>query len=371
MSEVDPTEIQQTTPFNWGINYDTVEGKNKIAIRQAVYWCLAKGIEPPDYDSEIIKGFEYAGLNNNSTLLDVGSSKPSFHKLCILTGMGAKLISMDPYEKQFNGLTYYEPQGSKAEFSALLNEGDDSKIERFLREIEGKTDDEFEGITLIKAGSDFIPVKDGTIDGATTIFSGYHAFVNREAIYEIKRKLRIASGIGISAVRAGIHADATSENENKETSIQKEGEVALYLSDELGQKILPPPPLQAGFTAEDTLEVFPNIYNNVYVRRINQEIIFSTANKPIILGAIKTYRDSFTPVSGKLQDKYRDLTYKNKPVISEDIFNEAVDEIFSKQIDDAEKRGTPITDKVRRIITFSSDDEIDLPKGKDGYEKIA
>lgn len=370
MSEVEHSLTQPEASFNWGTNYDTADGKAKIAARQAVYWCLADNIKPPDYDLEVIQGFEHAGIEPNATLLDIGSSKPSFHKLCKMTGTGGKLISIDPYEKQFGGLTFYEPQGGREEFEALLKDGDATKIANFLKEIRGTEHGEYEGITLIKAGADFIPVEDGSVDGATTIFSGYHAFKNPGALYEIKRKLRVPSGVGRTAIRAGIHADTTSGNENKETSIEKEGEVAFYLSRLLGRKILPPPPLQAGFTAERTLEVFPTIYNKVYVKRIEQEIIFN-GSKIIIMRAIMTYRDSFIPQSGTLPDKFRDLDFTDKPVIRKDIFNKAVEVVVGGQIEDAEEAGVLITDKVRRIITFSSDQEINLPTGKDGYEQIA
>lgn len=370
MSEQDPSIGEHNHPFNWGTNYDTAEGKNKIAARQAVYWCLEPGVQPPDYDLEIIAGLQHAELSPLSTIVDIGCSFPGgFLKLCGLTGLRARLIGIDPYAKQFSGLPYLEPQGSREEFQALLCEGDDARLAQFFKQVGEPAADEFKNITLYQAGADFIPLPDCSVDAVTTIFSGYHAFQNHEALAEVKRILKRPSPMGAKTERAGIHADANSGNENKEGMIEDEGRVAEVLSVITGCKISPPPPLQAGFTSEDTLETFPGMYRHVYVKRIEQEIVFNVGRE-IVLSAHRTYRDSYMVEDSSLPEKYRDVSYDDKPVVNERTFERALETVVSGQIDDAEEAGEVITDKVRRTIIFASDDEIDLPRGKDGYEQI-
>lgn len=268
------------------------------------------------------------------------------------------LIGIDPNSSQFNGLPYWQPLKSNPTLAVLKSAESWIELEKSL-----KAED---GITLFEARADTVPLPDHFADAVTTVFSGYHAFRNPEALPQIKRILKTSE----TTHRAGIHADATSGRENKERMIDDESRIAKVLSIIMRQVILPPPPLQAGFTAEDTLEIFPQFYQHVYVKHIKQEIIFNL-KREVILNAHRTYRDSYQPKSGHLSEKSRDKKYTDRHVIKEEIFERALEIVVGGQIDDAEEAGELVTDKVRRMVTFASDEEIDLPLGENEYQKVA
>ena len=74
MSEIDPLNSIVREQSDWDDHYNTPEGRNNVAIRQALYWNLAPGQVPPDYELEIISALQHAGVPNTASLLDIGCS---------------------------------------------------------------------------------------------------------------------------------------------------------------------------------------------------------------------------------------------------------------------------------------------------------
>ncbi len=373
MNEISGFESAPNMFFDWSTNYKTPEGKARVDARQAVYWCLEPGLQPPDYDVIVADALASAGVPLDGTIVDGGCSHPGgFLGLLKLIGYSVDgLIGFEPHPEQFDGLPYWKKQTGNPTIEALKESKDPGKLQSFyLRDFgNGK---EITGINLYEASADDIPLNDRSANAVTTIFSGYLAFRNRSALLEIKRILKTVEDFRGSDVkqRSGLHIDVGSGNENKEGMIADETNIAEVLSIITAKKILPPPPLQAGFTTEDAVETFPNLYNHVYIKRIEQEIIYNYG-RAIILNSHMTYRDSYTVESSVvLPDVYRDTAYENKQVISYDIFKMAAELVVGSKIDAAQKIGKLVTDKTRRHVLVSCDEPVDLPIGEGEYEEI-
>lgn len=372
MKEISNFETDTSDQFDWSTNYKTPEGKARVDARQAVYWCLEPGIHPPDYDVIVADVLASAGVPMNGTIVDGGCSHPGgfLGLLKLLDYSVDGLIGFEPHAEQFDGLPYWKKQTGNPTIDAIKESKDPGKLQSFyLRDFgNGK---ETNGISLYEASADDIPLSDRSANAVTTIFSGYLAFRNRSALLEIKRILKTADDFRDLDIkqRSGLHIDVGSGNENKEGMIADETDIAEVLTVITGKKILPPPPLQAGFTTEDAVEIFPKLYNRVYIKRIEQEIIYNYG-RAIILNSHMTYRDSYDVESGELAEEYRDLAYEHKQVISYDVFKMAVELVVGSKIDAAQKIGKLITDKTRRHVIVSSDEEVDLPTGENEYEEI-
>lgn len=370
MSETDPTTLPvESLDVSLYSHPDSVRD---IARRQAAYWCLARGVQPPDYDIELISAIQYAGVPFNAVFADFGSGAPEFPELLIRVGYeeGEK-YAIDPNTESWNGYPYWQPKGTDSRLESLRLAGDHDALEAYYTRNQGNGRVLEPGITLIKADGEFIPLPSGSIDVVTSRWSGYHGFKNPKALFEIGRILSKGSFSDSQPHRPGIHGDLTSGNENKERSIGMETEIAQVLNRLTHVKWRKPASIQSGFTSEKTLETFPDFYKNVYVKHVRQKMLFTLANRAIILNALKTYRVSYILESGNLDDAYRDAHFTDRQVVKEEIFDEAVEAVAGAQIDEATERGEILTDKVRRTVIFGSDEEIDLPTGLDGYEKIA
>ncbi len=348
------------SPDYWNSLYDTPDGKTGVDIRQMVYQLLKPGVEAPDYDQIVIEGAQLAGISNEARILDIGCSFPRFLQLWRMAGHKGELIGIDPNVKQFGDLPYWELRGSSAEFEALQREGNPVKLAEFFRLMGRPGQGDFEGIKLYRAGAGFIPLQSDSVDLDVSIFSGYHAFVHRQALEEAKRVLKVArrrDHMILPGERAGISAFATSGNENKRRMQKDQVTMASLITIILKQEIAPPPPLQDGFTSEDAAAILPEIYKYVYRRPFRQEIVYNLG-KEIVLMAHRTFRPSFRPASGELPTQFRDLS-SERPIIKPKVFEYALQAVVAGHIDDAMEAGRDITDIASRDVFFGSDEPID------------
>ena len=366
MSEFDKTPPNPAESFDWGSIYNSSEGKTGVDFRQAVYWLLAPGIQQPDYDALAAEALYYAGVPEDGVIVDGGCSHPGgFLKLMKEIGHTGELIGFEPYPEQFDGLPYWKP----AEPGSNSRVQTSSDRDKFFLRVYG-SGKQMPGIDLYQATADSIPLPDHTANAATTIFSGYHAFKNRAGLIEVKRILKTPADfreLPESRQRSGIHIDIGSGNENKETSIKDEGKIAEILSRMTGVRILPPPKLQEGFTTEDAVDELPKLYRRVYLMTIRQEMIYNYG-RAIVLNAHMTYRDSYTVEGGDLPSLFRDETRRDKQVVTRNLFKLASELVVGSKIDQANLEEKQVTDKTRRHVIVASDEEVDLPMIKDGYE---
>lgn len=340
-------------PFGWEKIYGSTHSVSDIAARQVLYWRLLRPPEQaPDYNFEVISGLQQAGVPETATIVDIGCADEDFLLQWQLTGHTGKLIGIEPNTIQFNGLPYWqllEPSQGSQERKYALNAGSGRQLP---------------GIDLYEGAADFLPLADGSVDVTVTNFSGYHAFQNQRGLWEVARVLRPA---GTGTDRAGIHVDTGSGNENKGYMIGQEQKIARWLTHKLGVEVAPPPPLQAGFTSENVVEVFPRLFRFVYVKLIRQELVL-TIDPEAVADAHRTYRPSYSVKSDMLADTFRDQDHEDRLVVGRELFEIALDEVVMRELEEARLQNREVTDQVRRHISFSSNEEIDLPEA---YSRIS
>lgn len=345
LSEIDPTTPGTRQPTDWSEHYDEADGPAKVAARRAVYDCLEPGIEPVNFEVEVIDALHYAGFSDTATVLDIGCSYPSFLELWQLCGHRGRLIGIEPNSKQFNGLPFWQPQATDPNPAVLKSDGYKDKFGAFYKLNEGDSAKELEGVELFEADANYIPLPDGTVDLASFMFSFYHVPKAKQglALEEARRVLR-ASNHG-----AGILALATSGGDNKEAARKDEERIASLLSVVMKSSITPPEPLNSGFTSEDATVVLPEIFRHVYVFEHRAKIVINDSN------STHTYLNSHR----SLRDKYRDENECMPPLV---LFEKVLDAVVAARVEDAIIENGRFEDRLSQALFFASDETINLPE---------
>lgn len=345
LSEIDPTTASVRQPTDWSEHYDEADGPAKVAARRAVYDCLEPGVEPVNFEIEVIDALHHAGFSNTATVVDIGCSYPSFLEMWKLSGHFGELIGIEPNTKQFNGLPFWQPHGADATLAALKFQGDQEKLDAFYKLNAGDSATELEGIDLFEADANFIPLPDGTVDLASFMFSFYHVPKDKQApaLEEVRRVLRAGKD------GAGILALATSGEDNKEVARQDELRIGKLLSLIMKTTVTPPEPLNSGFTSEDATLLLPKMFRYAYVYEYKTKIVINDRSSMHIY--LNSHRS--------LLDKYRD---KENKMPEHFYFEKVLASVVGSKIEDDIMDNGKFEDTLSQALFFASDEPINLPE---------
>jgi len=341
----DTPEIRRPVQTNWDAHYNQTDGALKVARRREVYSCLPPGEKPVYFDQVIIEAAETAGLSETATILDIGCSYPfdlkRWQEQSIARGMLYRtFIGIEPNIMQADGLNYWQPMPAAETTTHPLG--------RLALTREGVM---FKGIQLIKTDANNLLQEPGTVDLAAFNFSFYHIAkeLQRPALDEVRRALR--KTVDDQTKVAGMLAISTSGNDNKAHMRHNELKIASLLSRALGSLVVPPEPLNAGFTTEDAEQLLPEVFEHVYKYEhpSGRIVIKNKRELAILMDAYRTLRDKYTDPQGQAP--------------SEQAFESALRKIVKTEYDSARAEKRYVEDTLRQAAFIASDTPKQMPAG--------
>jgi hypothetical protein len=315
---------------NWDEHYDRFSGKDLVLARQAVYGCTD---DPVDYDEEVLQLIKNLHVDRDATFLDVGSSRPDFSEKIHRAGYNGLLFALDPNSRQFGHRPFWRPKNPNQEHH------DDISLELLfeLYEKQGDTDPEHQGIMLIEARAERIPLPTNFVTFCSEMFSLYHVTEIDESLAELNRVVD----------ERGYNAMTLSRNKNKSGMHKDQERLEAVLSESLKEEIIGPPPLHQGFTVEDAEVHVPPIFENSYIKNIDAELVFDTPERvQIVLEAHRSQANQFKTKSGRAVDP--------------EIFNIALEATVQKDLERGIELNRPVTDIASRAIIVSSQTGFDV-----------
>ncbi len=338
------TGLDPRVRTNFNVLYGEL-GKDDVELRQDVYRkCVAGDKTPIDYDAEVIMLAGYLAIDRDATCLDVGSSRPDFSEKLHKAGYNGLLFAVDPNSRQFGERSFWKPRTDNL-WEPHLDE--DINIDTLLHyyDLQGDDDPEHQGIFLIEAIANRIPLPDEFVDFCTEMFSLYHVDKIDDALMEIKRLLEYS----------GQNVMTLSRNKNKAWMHEGQDAIKDVLSDVLKQEVSGPTPLHAGFTVEDAELILKNHFLHNHIRNINETLIFDTEEKCEVVHAAQL-------------TQARQFKTKNGESVSIEDFEIAYEATVGKQLRQGLNNNNPVSDLASRAIIVSSRRGMDLP---DEYERQA
>lgn len=360
--------IRQMSEAFTDSRFDTPAGGEGVNARHNVYLLSQTR---PDFIVEIILAAREAGVSQDASVLDLGPSFPWDLIAWSLYGHSAdKLAAADPYVKQYKDLPYLRPILPTVEVAKLLDTDRQTDKRHYFEQVTNtgnpKVYDDYKvgGMTLYEAGADSLPIATSSIDVITSAFSWQQIDPDKQpaSLREVLRLLKNVEDYGEEGdalgtrQQAAIFAMAASGNLNKEEVHEKEIEIAKLLSLMLGIIIVPPKPLQAGFTYEDALEILPAHFNKVYAKFFKEDMpVDSRFALEIVLNSFRSLFNQYTDEAGNVVNK---------------AFAEiALQEVVGTWVEEGLETGQPMTIKMDRALIICS--ELSVPGLVSlGYEPI-
>lgn len=324
---------------DWRGHYNTVRGPEKIEARQQVYWLAHEMAESGqdqdriDLELEAVIALQHAGLPSDGTIVDIGCSLPNFLQLWKLNNHRGTLIGIEPNIKQIDSMPYWQP-------AQIVEDGKGFTFK--TSETGTSTREGFEGIEVYEAWASALPVPSGSADAATMMLMMYHVpkALQSDALGEAKRILNKESGIFGLTTRA---------NDNKRWLRTQEQAIGDELSKIRGEQIIPPPPVNSGFTSEDAAAVLPDFYKHVYTYDHTAEIrIDNSQAVTIVERAIWSLLDKYVDRSGQPPN--------------EEQFDTAINKVLGKEFLAVCAGRLVLTDLFNESLFIAADRELDLPE---------
>lgn len=328
----------------WNEHYNTPEGKQKVDLRQTYYWCVEPGEYPTDYDAEVIQAAYMAGLDTNATIVDIGCSFPKFLELWQETGHTGRLIGVEPNYRQFNDLPYWKPLKAAQKVIELMDATEPAQNGELYVADWGKSK-VIEGVELFHTDAGNLPVADKSVDLATAMWCLYQIDEESQvpALNHIASKLK----------PEGMFAATLSGAQNKPAFIRLTEKLAHFMSELNQTTILPPPPLQDGFTSEKAAQVLPSIFSYVYTKHIRQPlIVHDTLSMTFMFNALLSLADRFVDDTGN--------------PIAEQVLRDHVLMYFREVLGPQIREGKFFHDQTDRTIFFCSQQPLNLAERTHG-----
>lgn len=328
-------EDERVHLVDWDAHYDKPEGKDLVMARMRVYGCTEK---PTNYDQEVINLAHLLKVDEDATFLDIGSSRPEFSEKIHNEGFSGMLIAIDPNSRQFGQRAYWRPLYGDLEVPHANSKDIDLELLYALYEQQGIEDPDHQGIILIEARAERIPLPNNFVDFCTQIFSLYHVTDINEALFEISRLVN----------QRGYNVMTLSRNRNKAWMHDGQDRIAQKLSEMVKDEVFGPPPLHKGFTVEDAELFVPEFFQNSYIKNIDDTLVFDTKERcDVVLKAHWSQADQFTLRSGRSIDK--------------ELFAIALEETVEKDLQHGVKTNNPVTDIASRSVIVSSQSGFEVP----------
>ncbi len=349
----------------WTDHYNTLDGPAKIAAREALYFCLGKGVEPIDFNLLAADTVRTLGFLARDPIVDVGCGGHLKYLSELQRRGHSHLIGVEPNTQQLGGAPFWQPLEPDSILENIIESGDQAQIDAFYEQfMPNLRFTNVNGINVIESDANYIPLPSRAAKVVSKLFSAYAIDEDKqEAAFEESARILASDGVMLVGLSG---ADNKSVMREQETEIANA--CSEIIEDQTGVRVEvePAKPINAGLTLERGIKRLRPIYRHLWLYAHADTIVIDTPERA----------RKWEASHGTTMDLYRVIKGSNTRPLTRAEYRLGYMAVVGKKLDEAnikpDGKGGRIEDQLRRGLILASNQYIEVvPRGFEYHDGTA